>query len=404
MHMVRKLVLLSWLATLLSPASSALPSLESGPFNVQAVERKIGAGGFPNTSSNPFKKIKVTRYRVSYKGKPFTPLHKSKDPDGSWWQAYLLADAPQPAVLAMELNTLLLTEQDGELKIDELQSRDASQNQWQWLDSEQGQPGPLHQVAISQREQAGLSLSGGRFLNVVGQAVLDTHTLSVARYSLISSQVLERLQGFYIADKPALAFSPGGTRFVILGSRRNHEVDKPGQDFEYALVAFDYQRQVGTLLPIQPHRWHLPDITDVDATFVKRVLAWQTLTDGSELASLREDLALPPWQGKLLGSKSSSLSYQLKPVRPEMGDVLRSFLETEYAARLESTSAIGTVNLRVGDLVLSLGAYEPDDESVSLLYLDDWQRQQAAFAKIQAIAEHFNTRLADGEYQAYFRQ
>lgn len=41
-----------------------------GPFTVQAVERRVGAGGYPNTSGNPFRRTPVTTCRVLHQGVP----------------------------------------------------------------------------------------------------------------------------------------------------------------------------------------------------------------------------------------------------------------------------------------------------------------------------------------------
>ena len=66
---IRQFVFLSCLAGVFGTGAAA-QTLTVGPFTIEAVERKIGAGGFPNTSGNPFKRTPVTTYRVLHKGKP----------------------------------------------------------------------------------------------------------------------------------------------------------------------------------------------------------------------------------------------------------------------------------------------------------------------------------------------
>jgi hypothetical protein len=53
--------------------------------------------------------------------------------------------------------------------------------------------------------------------------VLDTQTLTIHRYTLNSTEVLNQLLRFCAAEKPMLAFSPGGTQFVVANERDRPE-------------------------------------------------------------------------------------------------------------------------------------------------------------------------------------
>ncbi len=279
---------LTWLAGVFGPGAAA-QALTAGPFTIETLERKIGAGGFPNTSANPFKRTQVSTYRVLHKGQAVELPGTRPDRGAPWWEVRVLADAPQPALLLLETGAFLLIETDGQPQVIELAPRLSARTQWQWLDAPQGQPGPIAIVGLANREGQPRELSGGRWLSVYGTAVLDVKTLAVHRYTLNSTAVLDQLQRYYAAEKPMLAFSPGGTQFVVKGERDRPGEPDPIKRFEHALIAFDFARQTGTVLPIDPAAWRLQGPQDIDAAFARKVLAWRRGPDGREQAYLRPD-------------------------------------------------------------------------------------------------------------------
>lgn len=291
--MVRKMALISWLTGAFGFSSAVADTLTVGPFTLEAVERKISAGGFPNTSGNPFKRRPSTTYRVLHRGKPVVPPGTEPDRGAPWWEVRALDGAPQPAVLLMESGAYLLTEDNGEPRLQELAARGASRRQWQWLDSQQGQPGPVTIVSMAHRPGPPRAFAGGgRWLSIYSKAVLDVQTLAFHRYSLNSSEVLDQLQRFYGAEKPMLAFSPGGTQFVVAASRDRPEELDMDKRFEHGLIAFDFARQQGTVLPIDKAEWGLSGSQEIDAALVSKAVGWRREPDGREQAYLKSAPAL----------------------------------------------------------------------------------------------------------------
>ena len=286
---LQRMACISLLAGLLGLNPAAADDvLDVGPFRIEAVERKISAGGFPNTSGNPFKRVPVTTYRVLHQGQPVVPPGTAPDRGAPWWDARVLQGPPQPAVLLLEAGAYLLTVVNGAPHLQELAPRDGPVMQWQWLDAQQGQPGPVTFVTLTHRPGPPRGFAGGgRWLALYGVAVLDTQTLQVYRYTLNSTEVLDQLQRFYAAEKPALAFSPGGTQFIVAGSRDRPEEPDLDKRFEHALIAFDFANQRGTVLPVDLAAWKLRDAGQIDAAFARRVVAWRTAPDGTEQACLR---------------------------------------------------------------------------------------------------------------------
>lgn len=387
----------------LGPAMAQTQKQTWGPFTVEAVERRVSAGGFPNTSGNPFKRTPVTWFRVLHQGKP-VPLPGTAPERGEapWTDVRVLVDAPQPALLLLGSGAFLLTDSNGQPRLLELAPQGgSSRTEWQWMDTAQGQPGTVQVVALAHREGQSHELAGGRWLSVYGRAVLDVKTLTVHRYTLNSTEVLDQLQRFYAADRPMLALSPGGTQFVVVGARdRPGEVDM-NKRFEHALVAFDFAQQRGTVLPIDLATWRLQGPQDIDAAFVRRALAWQRGPDGREQPSLRP-AGSAPWLGKVSGREMDSVSFSLQPAQPSMQDVLARFLEVEFKAVVTSAASGSGLQARVGELVLSLAFLRPQEQRLSLYYASDWQRRAEAHALIERIGERFNARLAAGEHQQHF--
>ncbi len=397
---MKPLLWLSCIAAWFGAGAAVAQTWTVGPFTVEAVERQIGAGAFPNTSSNPFERRPITLFRVFHNGKQVVP--SGTEPSrrgGPWWDVRAIAGAPKPALLLMEIGAMLLTEVDGQAHLEELAPRDGSNTQWQWLDSHNGQPSAWEVVGMGHRPAHALQLAGGRWLNVFGRTIVDARTLAVHRYRLNSTAVLDQLGNFYAAGKPVLALSPGGTQFVVKGGRR-----APGEvDFEHALVAFDFVHQKGTVMPIALKRWRLPDERGIDAAFALKVLGWRQGPDGREQAYLRDDLPSQPWLGRLEGREMHALSYRLGPALPTLREVVARFLETEFDAVIaRRESSLDLLEVRIENLSLTLGFLRPQEQLLSMYHSGDGRRRAEAEVLIERIAERFNARLAAGEYQHHF--
>lgn len=395
------MALLSGLAGLLGVDAAAAESVTVGPFTVEAVERKVGAGGFPNTSGNPFKRKPVTTYRVLHQGKPVRPPGAAADERAPWWDVRVLRDAPRPALLLMQTGALLLTEADGQPRWQELASPGSSRTEWQWLDARQGQPGPVNVVALAHRPDEPRDLAGGRRLSVYGRAVLDVQTLTLHRFNLNSSEVLDPLQGFHATGKPVLALSPAGTQFVVAAERDRPGEPDPLRRFEHGLLVFDFSAQRGTVLPIDLAAWRLQGAQDIDAAFAQRALAWHRASDGQEQAHLRPDRPTV-WLGQVTGREMQSPSFVLQPALPSMRDVLARFLEAEFQAVVTPGGAGGSLQARIGEVTLSFGFLRPQEQRLSLYHAGDWQRRHEAHALIDRVAERFNAQLAAGAHQQHF--
>lgn len=154
------------------------PVVTHGPFEIVLETRRIGAGGFPNTTMNPFRKTEVSDFVVRYQGKPVTvPAANGTGAVSRFWRVMRLPDAPQHALLAATSQLYLITEDAGALRVQRLAGESNDTVSLQWLDSNDGQPGAETRIGVAQLTQEDTALQGGRWLLIGRTAVLDVRTL-----------------------------------------------------------------------------------------------------------------------------------------------------------------------------------------------------------------------------------
>jgi len=251
---VRHMAFISWLASVFGHGvAGAADTLTVGPFTLEAVERKIGAGGFPNTSGNPFKRAPVTTYRVLHKGTPVVPPGTEPDRGAPWWEARVLNGAAQPAVLLMGIRGL---PPDGSQRTAAPAGTGPTQcprPQWQWLDAQQGQPGPVTVVSIAHRpgQPRGWPEEDAGCRSIRKPCWTRRHSPSTATRST-APKCWTSCGAFYAAEKPMLAFSPGGTQFVVAGERDRPDEFRHGQALRTRADSFRLRATAGHGAAHQP--------------------------------------------------------------------------------------------------------------------------------------------------------
>lgn len=226
--------------------------VEAGSLEVVGRVEKISAGGFPNTSMNPFRRMPVHRFTVGRNGAAF--VLEFPDAGGvrrvdAFNMVYRLVDAPEPAILLPPGGFHLVTESGQGVAVRALGAMAHIGPVLQWLDGDGGQPGPEFSHSLALHEPSDIDLRGGRWLLLNRTTVLDVATLQhypVAPW--ISSDDTGPMAGLNASTKPAIAFSPDRSQYVLLGSGR-HGV--PEEGFEYALLVVDIvgRRSYGVEIP-----------------------------------------------------------------------------------------------------------------------------------------------------------
>ena len=383
------------------PAQAASPPIVAGPFEVQLVPTRIGASGFPNTTMNPFRKTTISMFRVRHRGKPVTVVD-GQNIIGEFSDIRILEGAPQPALLVAHAGVYLLRDEQGQVKIDILAPAGNDPVQWQWLDSNDGQPGP--ETGPRLRDATGESLTerGGRLMLVNRKRVLDVGSL---RHYPIVSNTTERIEatgGYNAGTDPARALSPGRSQFVVIGSRRGSTAAE-----EYALVVAEFATGRVYGLPLDGRALRLQSPADVTPAWIGHYFEWTREPGGVERLKPRLGVTPLPRLGRFARFSAPMLDYRLVPTVPAMYDALLAFLRAQYGARDATQSTGSGDGPRSKALVIDGHAlhlwYRANDRTTSL-YADLGPEPvtNEVYVLIEKIGARFNEALARGEHQDLF--
>ena len=367
------------------------PPFAAGPFAIETLERRISTGSFPNTSGNPFETRPLIEYAVRHRGQVVAVPGADGESEQAFWDARVLADAPRPAVLVGSLGVWLLTEGgDGQVAIVTLAEPTSDFATLQWLDVDDGQPGEEATLAMYATPTSPRALSGGRRLLVNRRVVLDVATL--ATQAITPARYDEALQGFIPSGEPARMTSPDGRQVVFAASRN------AGEGYDYALVALDIATDQAYAVPFPRTATRFDSVWDIDRAWLAHYFAWRPEGEGVRL-HYRDDVEPLPWRGRV-SRTPGMVEYRLNPVAPGMLEVLADFIVRTQAATREAGDALGRDVLRMGEDVLLL-SYDAEHRTLAL-YADSGPRQQAAWARIERIAQAFDAELATRRHDALF--
>jgi len=270
-----------------SPRKAEGFRLDTGGFEIHARIRKISAGGFPNTTMNPFRKTPVHAFAVHHRGEPLVLDLRDGGQShrlDSFSMVYQLVDAPEPAILVPAGGFHLLTEGGQAATVRALGALAGPSPLLQWLDGDAGQPAaPIgHGLGLHTPDE--VRLRGGRWLLLSRSVVLDVRTLR--HYPVrpwIASGSGRPMSGLNASVTEALAFSPHATQYVALGSG----LDDGGEGcFDFALLVVDIPTgdAYGVALPPALHA----DVESgrVDRAWIRKHFRWRGEAGAERLESV----------------------------------------------------------------------------------------------------------------------
>lgn len=365
-----------------------------GPLAIHTWIRKVSAGGFPNTSGNPFKTTEVSVFRITAAGEPVTAVDGDVTHD-EFWDAWVLPDAPEPAVLAALTGVYLITASDDRVATRVIVESDGGGGSasLQWLDSRDGQPGDVLRIGISDNRDEPRRLQGGQLLLVNDRVVLDVTTLQAQplRWWLSAAQLDE----YNPSNSDVKALSPGRTQVVLLGNRYRES------RYEYALVVVEITTERAYALPFDQEATRMESHEDVTPAWLRHYFEWSADADGNELLQPRADVQPLPWLGRLVEFGGDMVEYHLARARPGLTAVLQSFLEERFGARTAAGPGSDTT-LEIEGNAFVLG-YRPDKAELVLYAASGAQgTSAAAYATVRRIAATFDAELAAGRHQEHF--
>lgn len=369
-----------------------------GAFEIEMRVKKISAGGFPNTSANPFERREVTEFRAYHRGKRLSARYPNGEQDDGFWEAWFLDGAPRPALLLATTGIWLVTEVDGAAKVETLVEAETGGAQLQWLDGADGQPAPTVDVGIVDARGTPRGHREGSLLLLGRQVLLDTRSLAVTRFRVNDSEPLRQAEHYYAGNADALHLSPGRSQYALLGSRRAD----PGYD--HAIVVADPGRGRAYAVPFDLSATRLADPTEANRAWFEHHFTWVREASGEERLKRRSGAPPWPWLGRLSRSGHFRVGYRLPGAGPGLRAAFEAFLAEHFAMeRLPpDPKDPDHTRLRAGGWNYVIG-YSEKDRSVSFWYDNGLVAEQpAAFALVGEVGQAFNAQLAAGAHQDQF--
>ena len=373
-----------------------------GPFEVVASGRRIGAGGFPNNGGNPFATIEVTSFAIRHHREPVAITHGAQTLT-SFWRVVRLVDAPWPALLASTTDFHLVVDRDGTLVTRSFGEPSTNMADYQWLDSESGQPGEPKSFGIEKVEREGMELGGGRYLRLSHHTVLDVRTLAVFPIRpWVESGKGAPMAGLTGAGIRAIAFSPGRTQYATIGS--GNDDAREGASSE-AILVVDLPSGDAYGVALDRAKTRYVELADATPAWLEHYYRWTRDPGGRERLVPRPDAKPLPWTGRLVELGGDRVEYRLRPARAGLREILGRFLVDRFGATEApnwidpSQPSDGTYRIPgcSGPMATSF-----DGEHVGLFVPGSPPNQAECMALVRTIAAAFDAELRAGAHQELF--
>ncbi len=325
---------------------------------------------------------------MRYKGQPFVIHGKSGmfgDDSASYeeFNSLITFPSPEPAVVVNvgDPNNssfyYLVREHTGAATVEYL-AQGSSQVSAEWLD-----PGPKDSTTITNIALHRGRMEGGRYLLLGERVVLDVQTLK-------TYPVREHDGAYPNQFKPPISFSPNRTSFVRFGSGESPE-NKP------VFIVFDFVANTSYTLPVDRSVMRYNSWEEMDQAWFDYYFEWKPVSGGHDRLVVRQGVVPLPYKGQLSIDQHDStyIEYNLLPVKPEMQEIVVSFIAKEFGGKRQPLAQYSTTpSLLVGvDTVHVL----LNDDQVGA-FMDRGRNPQI----IRDIARRFDTMLATRQYDKVF--
>ncbi len=392
--------MLTSLFALFGCSSDAQNQVTRGPLAISyTLERDYSLNLYKNNTNGKLIGTHTTSYfRISCQGKRVA-LTTTEGKKAKIWEARFLNDAPGNTILATSNSIYLITDDNrsagaGQVRTSTVVANVGDLCTYQWLDSNNGQPGRTQSSVPMDNSGSSRFLSGGRYLLVDERSVLDVHTLAIHPFDLISEASVQRTGGFGRVSSRLVSFSPGRTQLVFLGKRYNHEHNRP----EYALLAVDFVENTAYAVPFSASATQFIWAEDATSDWATTYFDWITDSKGKEVLSVHPYTQHPPWHGRWAQNPGDDqpVRYELKPVLPGMFDHFMNWAQKQYPAirpKINRREGMISAELALNGSVFNL--YVRDDyKSLSLESTDQ--------VLLKTIGDQFDQELRQGRFQDGF--
>ncbi len=375
-----------------------------GPFTIKAV---VNSGYGFNLNHGYIKQTDVV-YSIFYEGKAIQFPKKLETNTGLpfLWRVFALPGTPSPSLIAGSQSLYLIYVKDKTLVMEPLVEQSSESASLQFLDSENGQPGPYTEVFIEDdpAEMETLDqLEGGRFLMITEHAVLDVQTREIKRFNT-KNESLDNYSFPY--PHGALAFSPDRTSLVFHAEFENWDTQKEDlPETEHGLVVYNYLNDDGYAVPYNDTETRMINVQNIDNDWVNTFFEWKQDKKGKLQLQLRQLEKLPPWKGTY---NPEDHYYTLYPVKPGMLPVFLKFVLNQIGGSeaniLEDKTGEYTgrsLLLASGELKLDIN-FKEDEQKLTFSKHLYAQSSPEYIELVEKIAGAFDQELSAGKHQEHF--
>jgi hypothetical protein len=367
-----------------------------GPFEIRWEVESSRSGAWFNNGGD-FNARQYTSYFSVYHNGKLVEVSTEKGNVQRFWQALFLKDAGRPAVMVGIHSMYLITEENGLPKVIPLHEQKGDFATYQWLDSEKGQPGTPQRVYLGDDSKRDRFLTGGRYLMVNKEVVLDLKTLKIHPFDASNQERVKELDGYSAYNSRLIGLSPGGTQIVMVGNRKREDNIML---FEYALVIVDFMTNMAYTVPFDRTSTRFLSIWDADQAWIKTYFEWKKDEAGRDQLVKRTLKELPYWLGRFDDHQITEKVYQyiLTPAKKSMLEAYFDFLTKRYEVtdvnRRESPDFdTESIDLKINGVQLML-YYQAKEQTVSLSGNTD--------GLLEPFGRDFNKELSQGKYQEHF--
>lgn len=370
-----------------------LSQISNGPLTIQCLVEQTDSQAWYNQGGKPGGKISTSYFSVSHNGQPVS-VDTAGGPVTHFWQALFLTDAPKPAVLVATHSVYLITDDNGRPTVKPIDIQDGDFAKFQWLDSENGQPGKRQAIYLGDDSKSSRFLSGGRYLLVNTRTVLDIQTFATYPIDNNSTALVEQLDGFNAFESAVVGMSPQKTQLVLIGYRRNPLTNGS----EYALVAVDILKNQPYAVPFDRTATRFFSIWDATPAWFATYFDWTVDRDGKDRLNVHPFSQLPYWQGRwvLTPGHEQPWRYELMPVLPGMVTPFMACIGQQY--QLSDLTTRETEEQIITEFTIT--------GTPQTLYVNkrdgtlSWQCDDSVM--VRRVGEAFDRELATGKFQNLF--
>ncbi len=378
--------------------------IQYGPFTVR-VSAQTGKTFNMNAGMVNYTNVACS---ILYKGEPVVFPGALQNNTGLpfMWAVYALPGAPDPTLVAGSQSLYLVYLKNDVPVVEPILQQGHDFASLQFLDHENGQPGPYQEVFMK-NEATDLGkldrLEGGRYLMVSEHAVLDVQTRKIWPMNQENNPV-----GNYSYPSPhgALAFSPDQKSIVFKAEFQSWNAqDEDLPDSEHALVAYNFEKDSGYAVTFDDTDTRMnSSFENFGTAWFTSYFEWKKSPEGDRL-QLRQLEKRPNWTGRY---NPADNYYTLYPVKPEMLPVFLDFVLAQMGwskadILKDETGEYTGRCLNLGSGAVKLGITFKEDEQTLTFSKNLYEEKTPEYETlVKKIAEAFNTELSSGKHQEHF--